>query len=334
MRISALTRRVALFGVIAGALCAPVAAVAAVPPDLEALEQQTSTLKASSERFDFQEEVSFGALLGPAIPFDLIITGEGESTTSPAGSSVVGGLLGGHDIQSRTIGGSEYLYDREAGEMDGRRPWVKKAPPESQEAGSLVPGGLLENDQTGAQGTFSGLVQELNTALEVNEAGPVTVDDQRVIEFDAKLDPAPLIARLKSSSSKPTKSGSSLFEFPGVGESKPKVPPPPPSLTLEAFIAPNGLPVRVRATFTYEGLELAVRVDTLQINVPVQVSAPPAKSTITEAQLLKIERRRARRELAHALRVCSRESGRRAARCRTLARLGHHVPRRVAVSPV
>ena len=112
------------------------------------------------------------------------------------------------------------------------------------------------------------------------------------------------------------------------------MPPPPPSLTLEAFIAPNGLPVRVRATFTYEGLELAVRVDTLQINVPVQVSAPPAKSTITEAQLLKIERRRAKRELAHALRVCSRESGRRAARCRTLARLSHHVPRRVAVSPV
>lgn len=334
MRISALTRTAALLvGVSAAALWAPVPAVAAVPPDLQALEQQTSTLKASSERFDFQEEVSFGDLLG-SIPFALIITGAGESTASPAASSVVGGLLGGHDIQSRTIGGSEYTYDPEAAEFDRRRPWVKKAAPEPKEAGSLVPGGLLENDQTGAQGTFSGLVEELNTALEVNQAGPVTVDDQRVTEFDAKLNPAPLIARLKSSSSKPSKPGSSLFAFPGVGESKPKAPPPPPSLTLEAFIAPNGLPVRVRATFIYEGLEIAVRVDTLQINVPVQVSAPPAKSTITEAKLLKIERRRAKRELAHALRACSRESGRRAARCRTLAQLSHRVPRRVAVSPV
>ncbi len=335
MRISALTRTAALLvGVSAAALWAPVPAVATVPPDLQALEQQTSALQASSERFDFQEEISFGELLGPAIPFDLIITGEGESTTSPAASSVVGGLLGGHDIQSRTIGGSEYTYDPEAAEMDGRRPWVKKPPPKPKEAASLVPGGLLENDQTGAQGTFSGLVEELNTALEVNEGGPVTVDGQRVIEFDAKLDPAPLIARLKSSSSKPSKPGSSLFAFPGVGESKPKAPPPPPSLTLEAFIAPSGLPVRVRVTFLFEGLEIAVRVDTLQINVPVQVTAPPAKRTITEPKLLKIERRRAKRELAHALRACSRESGRRAVRCRALAQLSHRVPRRVAVSPV
>ena len=107
--------------------------------------------------------------------------------------------------------------------MDGRRPWVKKAPPESQEAGSLVPGGLLENDQTGAQGTFSGLVQELNTALEVNEAGPVTVDDQRVIEFDAKLDPAPLIARLKSSArASPPSPGVRCSNSPGSANPSPR----------------------------------------------------------------------------------------------------------------
>ncbi|HEY2719722.1 MAG TPA: hypothetical protein VGI52_08835, partial [Solirubrobacteraceae bacterium] len=187
----------------------------------------------------------------------------------------------------------------------------------------LDPGGILENDQSGKQGTFSKLVEELGSALSIEESGPVTVDDQRVTEFDATLDPAPFLAQLQTQSKQPAHPLNSPFQIPSVGGAKGKPQPPsaPPSLKLELFIAPNGLPVRARITLVAEGTTVSVRIDTLAINVPVHVEAPAARQTIDEASLKRIERRHAARALKGVLQACRHLRGKGARKCRALAHL-------------
>jgi len=306
---------------------APALAPVSLPPDLVALEQQTAQLQANSERFSFQEELAFGGLFGQSIPLVLIVAGEGEASDSPPQASAAGGLFGLPMEQTRTIGDTVYRYQQQAAQIDGGRPWVRSQRPAKEESQGVDPGGLLEGDQAGRQGTFSKLIEELNGALAIEESGPATVDGQRVIEFDATLDPAPFLAQLKAQSKEPQHPLSAPLQTPPVGGSKTHAKPaPPPTLELEAFIAPNGLPVRARITFAAEGATIAVRVDTLAINVPVHVTPPPARQTIDEAQLKRLERRRAARELEQALRACRRLHGQRAARCRAVARAKSRVP--------
>jgi hypothetical protein len=153
----------------------------------------------------------------------------------------------------------------------------------------------------------------------------VTVDGQRVVEFDATLDPTPFLAQLQQQSNKSTLPLNSLFEAPSVGAPKPSKPTAPPTLGMELFIAPNGLPVRARVTFAAEGATIALRVDTLAINIPVHVTPPPARQTIDEAQLKRLERRHTAHELARALRACGRLHGKTMAACRRLARANSRV---------
>jgi hypothetical protein len=304
----------------------PSGASTSLPPELVALEQQMAQLQTNSERFAFQEELSLGELLGQGDPLILIIAGEGEASDSPPQASVVGGIFGLPEEHTRTIGETVYRYRRGAAEVDGGRPWVS-APRASKSAAGLDPGGLLESDEAGGQGTFSKLIAELNGGLSVEQSGPAIVDGQRTIEFDATLDPTPFVEQLRAKSTTPKKPLKSLFELPSVdGPKTPAKAGAPPSLELEVFIAPNGLPVRVRFTFSAEGATIAVRVDTLAINVPVHVTPPPAAQTITEAQLKQIERRRAARALRLGLRACRHLRGKRAAACRAIARLRSAAP--------
>lgn len=150
---------------IVGLLPSIAHATVAVPPDLAALEQQMAALQANSERFSFQEEVSFGnRLLGQGIPLVLLIAGDGEAGDSPPQATVVGGPLGLGNEQLRVIGETSYRYDQAAGGIDGGRPWVRSRR-KASEGNGLDPGGILENDQGGKQGTFSKLIGELNGAL-------------------------------------------------------------------------------------------------------------------------------------------------------------------------
>jgi len=315
-----------LVALLVGAV--PARAAAPLPPDLVALEQQMAQLQANSERFTFQEEFAFPEILGQSVPFALIIAGRGEASDSPPQASAEGGLLGLSEMRTRMIGDTVYTYEHEAAEFDGGRPWVRSQRKTKEETHGIDPGGLLESDEAGKQGTFSKLIEELNGALSVEESGPVTVDDQRVIEFDATLDPTQFLAQLKAQSKEPEHPLSSPLETSPVrGPKAPAKPAPPPSMEMEVFIAPNGLPVRIRVTFSAEGATIAVRLDTLAINVPVNVTAPPAAQTIDEAQLIRIERRRIARELRKALRACRHLHGKRAALCRALAHVNSHVPR-------
>ncbi|MGO9763034.1 MAG: hypothetical protein ACLP1Q_17420 [Solirubrobacteraceae bacterium] len=325
---------VALLALLVAFLCpAAPARAAALPPDLVALEQQMAQLQANSERFSFQEEVSLGGLFGQGVPFILLIAGDGEASDSPPEATAVGGLLGLPEVQTRLIGDTAYSYRSTAGEIDGGRPWVSSPRKEGKEGSGLDPGGILDNDQAGRQGTFSKLIEELNGALSLEESGPATVDGQRVIEFNATLNPAPFLEQLKSQSKQPEHPLNSLLETsPVSGPKAPAKPAPPPKLELEVFIAPNGLPVRARFTFSAEGATIAVRVDTLAINIPVHVTPPPPKQTITEAQLKQIERRRAARELKLALRACRHLHGKAATRCRLIAHAKSRVPSSEAVT--
>jgi hypothetical protein len=300
-----------------------VRAAAPLPPDLVALEQQMAGLQANSERFLFQFEISAGEHPGQILPFVLLLTGAGESSDSPSPqASIAAGLLGASPQQTRVIGNIVYRYQPQAAEIDGGRPWVSGTHQLKSETQGLDPSGVLESDVGGRQGTFSKLIEQLNGAQSIVESGPVTVDDQRVTEFDAMLDPAPFMEKLRLQSKHPLHPLGSLLEEPGRGgEKAPAESSPPPTLKLEAFIAPNGLPVRTRFTFTAEGTILAARVDTLAINVPVSVAAPPAAQTIGEAQLKAIEARRAKSMLRQALRECQHLRGKRAAACRRSARL-------------
>jgi hypothetical protein len=262
-------------------------------------------------------------LLGQGIPLVLLIAGEGEASDSPPQATIAAGLAGLGSEQTRVIGETVYRHQRSAASIDGGRPWVRGRLT-ATEANPADPGGILENDAGGKQGTFSKLIEELNGALSIQESGPATVDDQRVVEFDAVLDPTPFLAKLKAQSKQQGHPLNSPFQIPSVGgpNSKPKPSSPPPSLKLELFLAPTGLPVRARITFAAEGATISVRVDTLAINIPVHVVAPPARQTIDEASLKRLERRREARELKSLVRACLKHfHGKRKAKCRALEHL-------------
>lgn len=303
---------------------APIATAAPLPPDLVALEQQMAQLQINSERFSLQEELSLNEFLGQqGIPFVLIVAGEGEASVSPPQAAAVSSLLGLTEVQTRIIGNVVFTYERRAAAIDGGRPWVRSQLAHKEEG--LDTSGMLPGDAGGPQGTFSHLIELLNGAQAIEEAGPVTVDDQRVIEFDATLDPTQFFSKLEPQSHESGHPLNSLFEEPATKKT-PAKPSPPPTVKLELFIAPNGLPVRDRIAVTAEHATVVLRVDTLAINIPVHVSPPPAAQTIGKTQLTRIERRLAARELRRALRTCRRLHSKRASLCRALAHIRSRSP--------
>jgi hypothetical protein len=301
------------------------ARAAELPPELAGLEQQMAQLKPSSERFTFQEELSSGEFLGSQLPFSLILDGRGEVSDAPAEASFEVGILGSVIARKRTIGDTEWVYQQLARELDRGHPWVqrKRKRSEAKPVSGLDPGGVIEADTSGQEGTFSRLVEELNGAQTLVDSGPVTVEDQRVSEFEASLNPAPVVAELEEQARarEPERQPlDALFpELPGGSSSSPKS-YPPPTLELEAFIAPDGLPVRIRVTLTYAGTTVAARADILAIDVPVDVTPPPAGETISQQRLDELERRRAERVAKRELRVCSRLAAKPRKRCRAAAK--------------
>lgn len=306
-----MSKRTALIlpGLIALAM-APSARAATPPPDLVALEQQMATLKVSTLRFDLQADIeipALGALLGKhggGSPLVFVVGGEGVASTDPEELEATTGLGGLPQSRVRVVGGEAYDYRPSAGRFDGHRPWVSR-PAKAGEAAPLGSGGPLAGTAPGAQGTFGGLVEELNGALSITESGPATVDDQRVIEFDATLDPAQLLEKLATKAKGRSGAGSNPLE--GLGEAvtpsgKHRSGPAISKLELEVFIAPNGLPVRTRVTVQAQKMTAIFRVDTLATGIPVDVTAPPAAEVISEAALVRLERRRTARLLASARR--------------------------------
>lgn len=301
-----------LSSLIAFAIAAP-ARAATPPPDLAALEQQMAGLHVSTLRFDLQEEIEISALSSlfakrGASPIVLIVAGQGVASTSPEELEATAGLGGLPMTRLRVVGGTTYEYRPSEAKFDGHRPWVSH-PAKAGEAAPLGDGAPLAGDTPGPQGSFSGLIEELDGALSITESGPATVDDQRVTEFDAALDPVQLLQKLVTKKAKnPLSGGANPLE--GLGETAPSgkhgSEPQITELELEVFIAPNGLPVRTRVTVKAGKTTVSLRVDTLATNISVSVQAPPASETIDKAALEQIEQRRSRRQRAALLKACRR----------------------------
>jgi hypothetical protein len=299
-------------------MAAASASAATLPPDLIALEQKMQALHVNSERGTLVEVLTGGSLggesilgLGPikrsrhkrdrketvvhltthpkqSIPF---LTADFEVSDSPKLAVIRGNLLGAFSLQERVIGEQVYTRSSLLGLIDGGKPWVSTSAAEraQEQAHSSEEGGSSITESAGAE--YSKLIDLLAHASSVAEIGPREVDGQQTIEFEAKLDGERLLSA--SSTSKLSKAKKKR-----LGRS---------TLTLDLFLADDGLPVRTRTQTQIGKAEITVVEDVLATEVSVSVQPPPAIETITAAELKKHEEKsitthltkRERKEIRH-----------------------------------
>lgn len=226
--------------------------------------------------------------------------------------------LGSTTSKERTIGNTVYTYRPSIESYDGGRPWVRSkqtSPPKSDDESAAL-GGLSDSlvparsgdDTRGASAAapFAKLIEDVNGALSLQEVGPLTVDGQQVTEFTASLTMATLLPGKELETF--TKALSSLGEIPPSAKETPKQREEAKKrreedakkvrelpVELELFIAPSGLPVRTITVIGNRNEAIGSEEDILALDIPVVVHAPPARETIGEAQLRKLEKKRVRR---------------------------------------
>jgi hypothetical protein len=295
----------AVAAIVAGAaigLQAPSAApfytpAAPLPPDLVSLEQRMAALHFNTLRQTLQVELeSKPGLLGPGTPpLVLLMAGTGAVSVSPEEGSFTLGFLG-QTTEIREVGGETYRYDPSVARIDGGRSWVRSKATAPASSLAVGPAGLGEGIGA-SHGYFSGVLGLLADASAIQEAGPAIVDDQPVTEFTAAIDPRKLGGwrRLLGSGV-----GTLLKEPEGGGAA--------PSSRLELFLSPAGLPVRIRFALETTQGTASLTSDTLALEVPVSVIAPPANEVIDDARLKAIQRRQRARERARFKRTLRRRS--------------------------
>ena len=238
-------------------------------------------------------------------------------TTRTAGLKLPGGhTLGGSTSMERTIGNTIYTYKPSVASYDGGRPWVRSKSKPAPKPGSestkfavvvdALSRTLAGDAKSSSTGQFSKLIEELGETRSIQEVGPATVDGQQVTEFTASISLATLLSpKQLETIAEPT---SSLVEAvlspssaPKQGEETKKHNEEAAKklseaiVELELFIAPSGLPVRTISVLGGRSEGIGVEEDILALEVPVVVHAPPARKTIGEAQLHRLEKKRARR---------------------------------------
>lgn len=284
-------------------------AAPALPADLVALEQKMAALRFNTERLTLQLEMQTGVkLFGPASPpLVLLAVGAGEISDSPPEASFTLSDFG-QTREVREIGGELYTFEPDAAKTDGGRSWVRSRAKTPVSALAVGPSGL-EGELLPASGSFAPLAVLLSSATTVQETGPAIVDDQPTTEFTATIDPTKLAGWGKLLNGK----SSLTRELPGTHE--------PPTSRLEVFLAPTGLPVRIRFMLKAARNVLTLTSDTLALEVPVEVQAPPARAVIDETRLEVLRKRERERERARLERelhkLCKRLPERRRRRCST-----------------
>jgi hypothetical protein len=202
-------------------------------------------------------------------------------------------------------------YKPSVASYDGGRPWVRSkarpAPKSDSDSAKLsaVFGSLSPTFAGGSPGSsaglFSKLIEELGEAQGIQEVGPATVDAQQVTEFTASISLAKLLSPKQLEGI--TKSNDSLGELLSpIGSAKQREEAKKrkeeaaaklseATVELELFISPSGLPVRTISILGARNEGIGVEEDILALEIPVVVNAPPARQTIDEAQLRKLERK-------------------------------------------
>lgn len=218
-----------------------------------------------------------------------LFTGTGDIGVSPERAVLVLKALDALEVEAREVGGKAYLREPGISRIDGGRPWlsVSRAELEQADGFSSTPGMLT---MQGEHGMFGQLIEELAEAKSVTEVGEATVDGQATTEFAAELDLAKMEkGRLAHQPKTVRKAALEMLRK--------------TTMTLDVFIEPDGLPVRMSALAEFgKGFSMTVQSDIVATNVVFTVVAPPAKETISAAQLKKVQRRRARRQEARTRR--------------------------------
>jgi hypothetical protein len=251
-----------------------------VPPELAALEQRMAQFHFNSERFMLGvEETTAASVLasistvGPlreGASFTVAIAGQGVASLSPpAGEFTV--KEGKTLEQARLTGGKLYVWEPSVYSEDGHRPWVSWKASSPSFLGSTA---FAEGSLPGSQGSYAGLLALIGKAQKIEATGPAVINGQSTSGFTLSLLPANLLTGPK---------GMKLLQALAKGGIT--------SVSLELFVTASGLPARVRVALEGAVGAVAYTVDVLALEVPVSVTAPPAKKTITRARLRRIQAR-------------------------------------------
>jgi hypothetical protein len=274
-----------------GALMLPAASTQAAlpppaqPPELQALEQHMSELTVTSERLTDKESIGgrlprkLAALKGVSEEIS------GEESISPAFASATL-KTGGRSLTLLQIGNTRYIHDPSIARYDGGRPWVIEsltgkagqfgAKPSLGGSGLGGGGGLLNPTP------FKSDAELIKQGTAVRALGPSTVDGQATVGFAGTV-----TARRLAESALSKKQVAKLRRE----HIRPKA-------AFEAFIAANGVPVRMNIVLSLGKIRLIADEDVLAIDFPVTVPPPPpAAETIGAAELEKIEAARLKKVL-------------------------------------
>lgn len=245
-------------------------------------------------------------------PLEAALTETVEGFGLPGGREGPHGkpTLGEETTVTRTIGRAVYTYRPSVAGYDGGRPWVRSENPPPGHGGpstglsaifdSVNPlSGGSGSAQKGSNNLFAKLIGELNEAQSVREVGPASVDGQQTTEFTATIPLTDLLTPRQQAEIEKTGSSAALFTISPTVKTKLSE----MTVTVELFIAPNGLPVRTISVLgdLGEGPDrsegIGSEIDLLGLEVPVHVHAPPARLTISQARLSRLEEKRIRQQL-------------------------------------
>jgi hypothetical protein len=232
-----------------------------LPPELQRLEAQGQQLHIESERFSMQ------FALKPPTGKETVINATGVGRSSPPVASEINETVGSQRVVVRQIGHALYLRIQGIAGHDGGRPWVRVSENEVSEQ-SGVDFAAAPHDLSASFGLIN------SSAEDIQQVASTTVDGQSTTVFSATMDLEKFFS---------TFGVTLVHKLQSVGVK---------TATLELFIAANGLPVRTSVIIGVEGGTIAVTTDVLQINAPVSVHAPAPRTTISEAQLRKLSKRR------------------------------------------
>src|SRR5271165_1633597 len=139
----------------------------ALPPELQALEQNAKALKVSSERFSLTEAET--AQFGEEVSVSLT----GQELVSPPEGEFVETVSGKH-VAVRFVGQNAYLAYPGLSRLDGGRPWVRRSLAAIDKEGGVNPSAVPASPAAG--------YELLNSAIEsVREVGPATVAGQQTV---------------------------------------------------------------------------------------------------------------------------------------------------------
>jgi hypothetical protein len=235
-----------------------------LPPDLQALEQQAKSLQISSEHMRLTEDIAGSGFAGPFLTVDV------QVSERPLAAELNLGVAG-RKFEERVIGTTLYVKDPAIGRRDGGRPWVRVPKRGISELTGLAPNAISNGPQS--QDVLTSLLTQL-APQNIKEVGPSTANGQPATEFTGTTNFRTLIA---GSGSKVSKQLQKALKKLGSA-----------TITLDLFVAANGLPTRTVLAIDPKVAPITETVDILAINIPVAVQAPPLRQTIGYKKVRKL----------------------------------------------